>query len=264
MNARSSLALALLCLLSPMAAHASAGINLCWSNCFSDGGVSNRTSACTSNTGNAGTLVGSFELGSAIVGDGTPANTGGVTGVEIVLTLASAGTTLPAWWLINAPASGGGCRGTALSMNAAIPLTASNCFDWAGGVAAGGLAAYRVGLSGPTSARIVAGFAVATPVDVPAAAEMFAFNVVITNAKTVGAGNCAGCTTPVCIVFSQINVVPGIAAGVRMDAPANGPGSNVCTWQGGAGVTSLLGNGCPAATPTRNTTWGSVKSLYHN
>jgi len=30
-------------------------------------------------------------------------------------------------------------------------------------------------------------------------------------------------------------------------------------WQGGGGEVS---GGCPAAVPTRNATWGSVKSLY--
>ncbi|MEY4374897.1 MAG: hypothetical protein RL760_1064, partial [Candidatus Eisenbacteria bacterium] len=40
------------------------------------------------------------------------------------------------------------------------------------------------------------------------------------------------------------------------------PGSNVVTWQGGAGVSSTLGGGCPAAVPTRNSSWTGVKSLY--
>ncbi|MEQ1833843.1 MAG: hypothetical protein ABL977_12375 [Candidatus Eisenbacteria bacterium] len=243
--------------LTAVAANAAPGLNLRWSNCFSDGGADNRTSACTTTLGNAGSLVGSYELG--------PDGVLGVTGVEIVIDLASAGATLPAWWTYNAPGGTIGCRGTALTLNAAISGAAVNCFDWAGGAGAGGLAAYRVGqFYGPATARIVAGFAVASATDVPGAAEMFAFNAVITNAKTVGTGACVGCATPVCIALNSINVVPGTAASTFLGAPANGPGSNIATWQGGAGVSSTLGGGCPAATPTKNTTWGSVKSLYHN
>ena len=38
----------------------------------------------------------------------------------------------------------------------------------------------------------------------------------------------------------------------------NAAGGNFyVTWQGGG-----VFGGCPAATPTRNTTWGSVKALY--
>ena len=243
--------------LSAVAANAAPGLNLRWNSCFGDAGTSNRSNACISTLGSAGTLVGSFELAAAGVL--------GVTGVEIVMDLASAGAALPAWWTFNAPGGTIGCRGTALGVNPTISGAAANCFDWAAGQGAGGLAAYRVGqFYGPSTARIVAGFAVAAPVDVPGAAEMFAFNAGISMAKTVGTGLCAGCLTPVCIVLNSINVVPGTAASTFLGGPANGPGSNVATWQGGAGVSSTLGGGCPAATPTRNTTWGSVKSLYHN
>ena len=51
-------------------------LHLAWDNCASEGGVANKTSACTSNTGNAGVLVGSFQPNADIVG---------VTGIEIVL-----------------------------------------------------------------------------------------------------------------------------------------------------------------------------------
>jgi len=46
---------------------------------------------------------------------------------------------------------------------------------------------------------------------------------------------------------------------------AGGPGGGfndaMATWQGGAGVvTPSLG--CPAATPTRDRTWGELKAFY--
>jgi hypothetical protein len=37
---------------------------------------------------------------------------------------------------------------------------------------------------------------------------------------------------------------------------ASSPGGNYVTWQGRAGTD------CPAATATRNSTWGNVKSMY--
>ena len=69
--------------------------------------------------------------------------------------------------------------------------------DWASNQAAGGLAAYNIGTAGPNTSRIIAGFAVAAAKaqDLFAAIEYFTFNAVITNAKTSGAGACAGCTT---------------------------------------------------------------------
>ncbi|MEQ1833845.1 MAG: hypothetical protein ABL977_12385 [Candidatus Eisenbacteria bacterium] len=231
-----------------------AGLNLRWQNCLGDAGTADRTSACASNLGNAGTLVGSFVIDNDIIG---------VTGVECVLDVLAAGGTLPQWWEYNAPGGTVGCRGTAMTANAAISGSAVNCFDWAGGAAAGGLAAYRSTddqsidpASRPAHKRIIIGFAVAAPTDVVAGpgAEYFAFNTVITNAKTTGAGNCLGCATPVCIVFNSINIVPGTAAGTVIGA-GTAAGTNFATFNGGAGANCLL-------VPTKNTTWGQVKSLY--
>lgn len=224
-----------------------AGVNLRWNACFGDGGVVDRTSACTSNLGSAGTLVGSFQLDSDILG---------VTGIEGVLDIIAAGGSLPAWWDFSAPGGTVGCRGTALSINPTISGSAVNCFDWAGGQAAGGLAAYTdtgspAGV--PGHRRIKLGFAVAAPTDVPGAAEFFAFNLGLSNAKTTGTGNCAGCATSVCIVLNSILVQPGIAQGTVLGS-GTAAGSNIATWQGSGPDCSLV--------PTKNTTWSQVKSLY--
>jgi hypothetical protein len=77
----------------------------------------------------------------------------------------------------------------------------------------------------------------------------------ITNAKTVGSPSCAGCTTPMHRVHLSQHHHLGQPTGIKLTEPAT-PGSNYITWQGGGG------NFCPAATPTRNSTWGAVKSLY--
>jgi len=224
------------------------GVSLRWSNCIGDAGVVNRTSACTSNLGNAGTAVGTFTLSADAVG---------VTGIELIIDVITADATMPAWWQ-QATASFGGpaCRTGAITVNPTISGTAANCFDWASGAAAGGLASYKPNAPiGTNTARILAGFAVpaASAPTIPANTEMFAFNMVMTNAKTTGTGSCAGCTSNACIVFNNIKMALGTTAGPNFGTP-DVAGSNVITWQG-------TGANC-AAVPTRNATWSGVKALY--
>ena len=233
---------------------AAPGTNLRWSACLGDGGLPNKSFACNTNTG-TNSLSGSFEIGADIL----QAN-----GLEIVIDLASAGTTLPAWWQFK---NVGTCRQTALAMSTSLSPLAVNCADWAAGQATGGIGAYTVGGLGPNSARVklVTAVPAAALADLFAATEYYGFNMNITNAKTLGAGtlSCAGCNTAVCLVFNSIKVTTQIAANDRTFSGAtNGIDSNFATWQGGTGVITGAGNGCGAATPTHNATWGAVKSLY--
>src|SRR5260221_8644723 len=229
---------------------AAPGLNLRWTACFGDGGLQNRASACTSNLGNAGAMVGSFEM---------PGNLNGVTGVELSLDVAVAASALPPWWQFNAvPVPE--CRSGSLSMNPTISLSAANCFDWANGHGAGGLPAYNEGTFGPSTPHSPGGFAVdpAFAANLIPGAEYFAFNLIVNNNNTT---TCTGCLNAACIVFNSINVVPGTNASVLITGAANAS-SNFVTWQGGAGVSSLRGQACPAATPTHHSSWGAVKSLY--
>jgi len=83
-----------------------------------------------------------------------------------------------------------------------------------------------------------------------------AFRLNINNSSTT---TCEGCLDPVCIVFNSLNMTTNNNANnTKIVDPADGIASNSATWQGGA----VGGNGCPAATPTKNATWGSVKALY--
>jgi hypothetical protein len=246
----------LLLALTASIASAAAGVNLRWSACFGDGGTANKTFACNSNTAGSSVLVGSFELGADLLQ---------TSGVEIVVDVATAGATLPAWWDFKNP---GSCRTASLVMNPTIAISAANCADWAAGGAAGGLAAYSVGGGGPNTSRMIGGFAIAVPLaDLTGGQEYFAFNAIINNAKTVGTGSCAGCSTPACIVLNSIKCATPPVTGVpsrdvKLSGPTNGTDSNYATWQGGAGVNSNRGQGCPAATPTHKSTWQQVKTLY--
>jgi len=232
---------------------AAPGVNLRWTSCAGDGGTLNKTFACNSNAG-TNILVASFELGEDILQS---------SGQELVIDLASATTPLPAWWSFK---NVGTCRLGALGINTTVSATAANCVDWASnGAATGGLGAYNIGERGPNTARIKIAIAVAAAglVDLLTATEYFSCNVTVNNSKTVGTGACAGCNDGVCIVFNSIKCTTQEAIRDRtISGPANGTDSDYITWQGG-GVPVVGGvTGCPAATPTRNATWGKVKSLY--
>ena len=242
----------LLLAMSASIASAGPGVGLRWNACLSDGGAINKAFACNSNTG-TNLIVGTFELGVDLAS---------TSGNEVVIDLASASSPLPAWWQFK---NVGTCRTTALNMSFSNP-TATNCVDWAAGQASGGIGAYNIGARGANTARLVAAIAVppALLADLVAATEYYSFSIAITNVKTVGTGACAGCLDPVCIVFNSINLTtPVLANNIKLIGSSNGTDSNYCTWQGGAGVVTGGGSGCPAATPTRSATWGQVKALYH-
>jgi hypothetical protein len=230
---------------------AAGGLNLAWNNCASEGGTTNLSSACDSNTG-FNVLTGSFVPDMDITG---------VTGVEIVLdVIVGDGTsTIPAWWT----AEVGGCRQGAITMNGTVNPANTVCPDWASGASAGGIAAYMTYYPGdainpvnyPAHRRIIGGFAVAAPdsANLFSTQEYFAFNVRIGNASTIGTPSCAGCTAPACIVLNSINVAAGTTQQQRLDTGTTA-GSNFATWRG-------VGPSCQLV-PTKRATWGAVKALY--
>jgi hypothetical protein len=242
----------------PREASAAEGVNLAWSHCFGEGtGVQNMTFACDTNVGSH-SMTASFVLSSPLPH---------VNSTEMVMKLASASPTLPAWWDLN---SFGACRPTSLSANAIQDPTDAVCVDWAAGQAGGvAIAAYCMGGCFPGSfqpnvavIKLVEAVAPTSVQDLSAGVEYFSFNLIVNNVKTVGTGSCAGCSVPVCIVLNSINVVAGPFTDNRLLTTPAAPGSNYVTWQGG-GLPVVGGiSGCPAATPVQRSTWGSVKSLY--
>jgi hypothetical protein len=229
-------------LLATATAASAAGLNLRWTSCAGDGGTQNKTFACTSNLG-SNVLVGSFVLDADLLQ---------VNGNELVVDLATASVSLPDWWQFK---NAGVCRSTALSI-AAQDGTA--CPDMFAGQASMNIAAYQLNLHGANSARILCVDAVAAAaiVDLFAAQEYGIAKWTISNVKTVGTGSCTGCLTAACITFNSANITTnGNLNNTKLTSEA-APGSNYVTWQGGGGTN------CPAAVPTKNATWGSVKSLY--
>ena len=225
------------------------GLNFGWGDCGGDGATQNKNFACTSNTLTGGRLVGSFI---------PPAGTVGISGEEIVIDLQSASSVLPTWWQFK---NVGTCRQTAFTVNADFTTGASpTCNDYWVGQASGGFTQFDPAVvpGQLNRARIKVLYAVppslAAPVDENL--EYGAFNLNLSGAKTVGAGACTGCLDPVCIVLNEVKLTQAVGLGnYRIMNPAV---RNFATWQGGV----IGSGGCPAATPARNATWGSVKSLY--
>ncbi len=242
-----SVVVAMLLSVSPAVA---AGINIAWTNCFGEGtGLRNKTFACNVNSGSHA-LVTSFVLGADIPQ---------VSGNELVIDVLTTSDPVPAWWEFK---DAGTCRSTSLSVNFTANINDVVCVDWAAGQSSGGIGAYSTELgsinSGLSGQHRRIKIAVAVPqaglANLIANTEYFSCNVIINNAKTVGTVSCPGCPEPVCIVFNSLNVTTPVPSNDVMLGNSQSAGSNIVTWQG-------VGPNC-LAVPTRNVTWGAVKSLY--
>jgi len=232
-----------LLVLTATVASAAVGVNLRWTNCFGDAGVSQRAFACNSNTG-SNVLAASLELASDLPQGAA---------VQVKIDLATSGASLPDWWkFFNA----GNCRLTALS---AAAQDGTNCPDWALGLASISIAGYNEGaVGGPNTAEINIANAVSLNQvqDLVAGQEYGVVRLTISNTKTVGTGSCAGCTDAACIIVQSVDVLSAVDNGalhILLDGPANGTDSNVVTWQSATE--------CPAGNGTQNVTWGQIRAL---
>jgi hypothetical protein len=234
----------LLALLAPMA-HAAGGVNINWgTGCWSDGTpLNDLTFACNRNTGSA-TITCSFAVS---------ADQPNFVGIELDLEGATEDATVPAWWQMG----GGDCRGAAFSSGenfASAPQV--GCTDMWQNQAQGGVAMYGWGPlwggNNRTHVLIVYAVAAESPIPLTAGVEYYAAQAFISYQKTVGSGACDGCASPMIWGFYSLKSAELTQYEMLKDVL---PGGNQClTWQ-----TSTLPCGL---VPTRNTTWGQVKSLY--
>lgn len=228
--------------------------NLRWNACWGDGGIQNRVFACDTNTGSE-LLVVSFIPTEAV---------SAVNSVVIAVGMVFPGTSVPPWWQLR---GSGSCRTGSLSLRPSPPLNAAACQDWADGNASGLVTAYASS-SGSSIVSLVAVSQLASggTVDLTAGQEYFAGSFTITHAKTLGSGSCAGCDLGGCLGVKQVQLTrdapqpPYVLGNSRIDDAQ-------CVWQGAAGVglPNYGGAGflyCPGVTAARQSTWGSVKSLY--
>lgn len=228
------------------------GVNIGWAangSCWPEGGTALQTFACTSNTG-VNVFTGSFAIGSDMPD---------FQGMAAILDGQSESASLPDWWQLS---NTGSCRAAALSVSAdftASPQT--SCTDIFGGSGVGGIAAYQTELFPPPSPlnvpapnrlRLKVGFVLATSVALTNGVEYYGFRATINNSKSVGTGACAGCATAVTMVLNEVQATPTLQ--VNTVHLYNAINNQCIQWQSAAVNCALV--------PTRNRTWGEVKSLY--
>lgn len=243
-------------LLVTTAGLASAGtggaINLGWLDCPNQGSYAlTRTFACNTNTGGGHIMIGTFVAPAA----GFPAT----TGFASVMDLQTAGAAAP-WWDLRASLPAG-CRPASMTSSFDFTGGPGNCFDYWQGGAVGGHSANqpagnRVRLL--ATAALPAGDSRIVPID--PGTEVYTFRLTLNNAKTVGLGACGGCSQEACIVFNSMLVtqVPGTPGGnTTISLP--GTAAHVI-WQGW--TTGVPTEQCPALTPAKSRTWGSIKAIY--
>jgi len=246
MRAPSLAALLLSGLLSSSSAFAGAGVNLSWDACTPEGGVQNKTFACNTNLGSR-TMFASFVLGSDMPN---------AVGFDARVDITAQADSLPAWWRFDGPNT---CRvGLSCSFNfASDPNTA--CVDAFGSQATGAVAGYRtywtdpqVPGGNPATAEplLIAAVQLASAQALTAGTEYYAFKLTISSTKTVGTGACAGCSTPVCITLSEIEVDGSDATKQVLTGPIV---SSSVTWQSASQ--------CAGSLAPQNVTWGQIRSV---
>jgi hypothetical protein len=221
------------------ASASAAGLNLAWNDCGSFGTPAH-TFACDTN---AGTHV----LVASLV---APPGVSSCVAAECVLDIIVAAPALSPWWNL----CPNGCR-----MNRAFTSFAfgdlASCLDpWSG--QALGISDFSTNPAGdghpqPNRERVRAVCAVPEAAALPMVQDLeyYVFELVITNAKTVGTGSCAGCQVQANFELVSTRITqPTPLPYVDITQP-NQPNSNLAVMQ-------------DATVPVRNRTWGAIKSTY--
>lgn len=215
------------------------GIDLAWDQCGPTGETV-RTFACDTNAGTE-RMVASYY---------PPAGMDAIASLEGVIDLCFNGTFVPSWWMMK---NAGTCRQSSILLHGTPPADPIGCeVRWPADVATA--FSYLIGQNGWDEIRItmlaVPNADPGTPLD--PGLEYFAFALDIDHQKTAGAGACAGCDQPACIVLNGIHLYPPSGPRVDLTNPAE---SYMLQWQ------STVPN-CPFIVPARRTTWGAVKAIY--
>jgi hypothetical protein len=224
-----------------------AGLNLSWDDCGA-AGTSQKNFACASNSG------ANIMFASAVVGVPVPQ----LNGHEGVIDLQTNEATLSDWWKIGGTGAAPNCRpATTITSNFDFVGGPFSCLDPWTGSAAGGVN-FTQAFNGPNRARIRTVCAIPGSTAITGTDEYYVYKVTMTNVRSTGTGSCAGCADGACIVLNSIDFTQ--PAGVGNFKITNPLVQRHVLWQ--AGGSAIGGLGCPAQVPTRNQTWGSVKSLY--
>jgi len=245
---------AMLALLAPMAL--AGGVNINWgSGCWSDGTrLEDLAFACNTNSGYA-SMTCSFMTSYAQPD---------FVGLEIDLEGMSATCTIPSWWQMGS----GECRRSAISASAdSLTGPQIGCVDMWQNQAIGGLAYYYDGANTnpwelpARRARMVAVFAVPaeSPIPLEPDVEYYAASIRITYAKTVGEGSCSGCQYP--FLWGLYSIKVAELTQYEMLTEVLPDGNQCLRWQHAA-ASCYYGFSSDCIVPTRNPTWGQIKTLY--
>jgi len=228
---------------------ASAQINISWKSCTGVGlAAVNQSYACD------GSLVGAPFKG--VFSFVSPASMTHFVGIQAVMDIQTDLATLPDFWR----AGNGECRQGAFVypsgfVGAGTGAACVNVWD----AAIGGGYDWT---SGTQKARVKFVFADANEKSLTSGTQYIAgvFTLDPYGDTDIGDGHvCAGCSNPACLVMNELSLYQTVGSPggdvFTLTTPAT---RQHITWQGGA----VGGSGCPAATPTQNKTWGSVKALY--
>lgn len=236
----------ILTLLDPVAAGAHE-FDLLWNDCAAGGGDSDLSGVdCGVDTGDPLALIVSLTASGPI---------DLVVGVTFSIQFGSDADLIPDWWRLDLE----GCRGNSLSFQPAVgtggtpPFGCTNA--WAGqgfGNVQFVLGAPPPGGTGQAALRGIV--AVAAPLTLePSQGELYVARISIDRAQTT---SCSGCDVAACMALTDL----------RIARTAQAPGGDVFVFPDGANdFVTYRGGGsidCPAAVPTKVSTWGRVKSLY--
>jgi hypothetical protein len=235
---------------------ATAQINLAWRNCITV--VSGVLPQANFNYACDASFPAPFR---GVLSFAAPTNLAQFVGMQAVIDIQTDQPVLPEYWRMGL----GECRDQSFSFPVSlsgIGNTTTCRNPWAGGGLGGGYQ-YNSGVSNQARARVQFAFARDTDVPLVEGQQYVAgmFSIDTNRDLDIGDGECAGCLAPACLVLNEMQLlqVGGQTPPQQDIYVLTTPGiSNWVTWQGGA----VPGGGCPGSTPTKNSTWGSVKALY--
>ncbi len=227
------------------------GFNITWGEgCYTEAPMPLATFACDTNAGHVDAVV-SFALDAPMP----------FQGVGVYMWGMSPTTALPDWWQLVNP---GSCRSTSLTFSTDFSATPKiACQDpWQGPTTTSAIYWTRLFLPSfpiipPDPNHLVLRFGAfysdGRTSPLASGQEWYGMRFRLDYQKTVGAEACAGCSTPVSLTVSSVNVYYSASDRWLLQYPiANG---TLC-WQG------TPGRYCFDPTPVANRTWGQLKSLY--
>ena len=249
---KKTLLLAAIALVLGSSTGAANGLVTTWQSCPEQTDAAKAvTFDCDPASGSSYDLIGTFSLSHAVAG---------IISIDGIVDLRFEGqTSVPAFWQLPPI----GCNQSGLAL---IDIEPASCtayaspFCAAGGACDALITGYAVDYKGPGTGRML--FTIARSSANPTSlaqepAKYFGFDL---RFNMDNAGFCAGCNTPTTIVWNTA-VLYAASAGTGMEVAAAILTSADALSDPCVNANGGTSTGC-ATTPTRRSTWGSLKSLY--